>query len=87
MAQVKDRHPFNIGAILILPDHFCAIWTLPMGDCGFQRRWALIKAGFSMRILCVENAMQAGSRRTSADGQVRPRRSSAGLALFEHPLG
>ena len=44
---VKDRHPFIIEAIVILPEHLHAIWTLPEGDNDYPTRWALIKAGFS----------------------------------------
>ena len=47
---VKQRHPFEIGAWVVLPDHLHAIWTLPAGDADFSTRWALIKAGFSRRI-------------------------------------
>jgi len=50
MRQVTERHPFNVDAIVILPDHLHAIWTLPEGDCDYPVRWALIKAGFSRRI-------------------------------------
>ena len=48
--EVKAHHPFHIDAMVILPDHLHAIWTLPEGDCGYPTRWTLIKAGFSRRI-------------------------------------
>lgn len=48
--EVMARHPFYIDAMVILPDHLHALWTLPVGDCDFPTRWALIKAGFSRRI-------------------------------------
>ena len=41
------RHPFAIDAIVILPDHLHAIWTLPQGDADFATRWRLIKSAFS----------------------------------------
>ncbi|MGF1548760.1 MAG: transposase [Thiotrichales bacterium] len=44
---VKGRYPFNVDAIVVLPDHLHAILTLPEGDADFSTRWALIKAGFS----------------------------------------
>jgi len=44
---VKERHPFTIGAIVIMPEHLHTIWTLPDGDKDYPTRWALIKAGFS----------------------------------------
>lgn len=45
--RVKDKRPFRIDAIVVLPDHLHAIWTLPEGDSDFAVRWALIKSGFS----------------------------------------
>jgi putative transposase len=45
--ETKARHPFSIEAIVILPDHLHAIWTLPEGDSDFATRWRLIKSGFS----------------------------------------
>ncbi len=34
-------------AIVVLPDHLHAIWTLPEGDADFAMRWRLIKSAFS----------------------------------------
>ena len=47
---VKQRHPFDIDAWVVLPEHMHAIWTLPAGDRDFSGRWALIKSGFSRAI-------------------------------------
>jgi putative transposase len=44
---VRNRHPFTIDAIVVLPDHLHAIWSLPDGDADFATRWRLIKAAFS----------------------------------------
>ena len=52
---VRQRHPFEIVAWVVLPDHIHAIWTLPPDDADFPTRWALIKAGFSRRIAPGEN--------------------------------
>jgi putative transposase len=54
MGHMKAGHPFNIDAVVILPDHLHTIWTLPEGDCDYPVRWALIKAGFSRRISSAE---------------------------------
>jgi putative transposase len=43
----RVRHPFTIDAIVVLPDHLHAIWTLPEGDADFPLRWRLVKATFS----------------------------------------
>lgn len=47
---VKKAHPFHIDAMVILPDHLHALWTLPEWDADFAMRWALIKAGFSRQL-------------------------------------
>jgi len=44
---VKTENPFTIEAIVILPDHLHALWTLPEGDADFSSRWQRIKAKFS----------------------------------------
>lgn len=43
---VKDRHPFAIDAIVLLPDHLHCLWTLPPDDDDFSNRWMLIKSVF-----------------------------------------
>lgn len=35
----RERHPFVVDAIVILPEHLHAIWTLPEGDRDFAMRW------------------------------------------------
>ncbi|WP_237763201.1 REP-associated tyrosine transposase [Thiobacillus denitrificans] len=47
---VKLRHPFEIVAMVVLPDHLHAVWRLPPGDADYPTRWSLIKAGFSRSI-------------------------------------
>lgn len=48
--HVKDRYPFHIDAIVILPDHLHAVWTLPIDDADFSTRWRLIKSHFTKRV-------------------------------------
>jgi putative transposase len=48
--MVKERHPFALDAIVILPEHLHAIWTLPDSDEDFSCRWRQIKAHFSRHI-------------------------------------
>ena len=48
--KVKQRHPFKIDAIVILPEHLHCIWTLPPDDVDYGLRWGLIKSGFSRLI-------------------------------------
>jgi putative transposase len=46
-AYTRERHPFVVDAIVILPEHLHTIWTLPDGDGDFALRWRLIKTVFS----------------------------------------
>jgi putative transposase len=50
ISHVKTAHPFVIDAMVVMPDHLHALWTLPEGDNDFSTRWNLIKGGFSRRI-------------------------------------
>lgn len=47
MRKVKAKHPFEIIAMVVLPDHLHAIWALPAGDHDYSLRWNLIKGEFS----------------------------------------
>jgi putative transposase len=47
---VKRTHPFRIEALVVLPEHLHAIWTLPPGDHDYSGRWRAIKAQFSRSI-------------------------------------
>ena len=42
-----SRYPFEIEAIVILPDHLHTLWLLPEGDVDFSKRWMVIKRKFS----------------------------------------
>jgi putative transposase len=46
----RTRHPFTMDAIVVLPDHLHAIWTLPADDSDFALRWRLIKTTFSRNL-------------------------------------
>jgi len=50
MRYVRTRHPFTIDAMVVLPEHLHALWTLPPGDADHSLRWRLLKACFSRRI-------------------------------------
>jgi len=49
-AEVTAEMPFTTRAIIVLPDHLHAIWTLPDGDADFPTRWKRIKRGFTVRV-------------------------------------
>ena len=60
----RRRYPFTIDAIVILPDHIHAVWTMPDGDADFATRWRLIKSTFSRNLLAGEpiSASRANKR-------------------------
>jgi putative transposase len=43
LQHVRRQHPFKIDAIVLLPDHFHTLWTLPTDDSNFSLRMRLIK--------------------------------------------
>ena len=70
--KVKDGHPFEMDAVVVLPDHLHCIWTLPDGDADYKTRWALIKAGFSREIPIGERRSE--SRRNRGERGIWQRR-------------
>ncbi len=54
MRKVKQNHPFEIEAIVIMPNHLHALWQLPENDADFSTRWNLIKGGFSRALSSTE---------------------------------
>ncbi len=46
-SQTRAERPFEVNAIVVLPDHLHAVWTLPPGDTDYSTRWRLIKARFA----------------------------------------
>jgi putative transposase len=69
---VKHKHPFQIQAIVILPDHIHCIWRLPAGDNDFPLRWAQIKRRFSLSVDV--GVTQNASRRKKREREVWQRR-------------
>jgi REP-associated tyrosine transposase len=47
----RRERPFTLDAIVVLPDHLHAIWTLPPNDSDFSGRWKRIKASFTHRLV------------------------------------
>lgn len=55
------RYPWHIDAIVILPDHLHALWTLPPGDADYALRWRLIKTWFSRNLPIDERVSESRS--------------------------
>jgi putative transposase len=45
--RTQQKYPFHIDALVVLPEHIHAVWTLPSGDADFSIRWRCIKVWFS----------------------------------------
>ncbi len=60
--QCLDEYPFTIDAMVVLPDHLHAIWTLPEGDAGYSKRWGCIKKEFTKAWLVLGHREQPVSR-------------------------
>ena len=45
--KIRSRHPFDIEAQVVMPDHIHAIWRLPDCDAKYTTRWRLIKEAFT----------------------------------------
>ena len=48
--EVRAERPFAIDAIVVLPDHLHAIWTLPEEDSDYSGRWRAIKSRFTRKL-------------------------------------
>jgi putative transposase len=48
---VRTDWPFELTAIVVLPDHLHAVWALPPGDMQYAIRWKRIKEEFTRRYL------------------------------------
>lgn len=49
--EVQRERPFEIVAIVLLPEHLHCLWQLPTNDADFSTRWGLIKARFTKQWL------------------------------------
>jgi putative transposase len=77
---VMARHPFEIDAFVLLPDHLHCIWTLPEGDSDFSTRWRLIKSAFTRACGEAYRGIVYGSRRQKGEQAVWQRR------FWEHQI-
>jgi len=79
--KIGTRHPFELDAYVVLPDHLHAIWTLPDGDFNFSTRWRLIKEGFTRAYIKEYGApFQSESRRAKGEQGIWQRR------FWEHAI-
>jgi REP-associated tyrosine transposase len=69
IADVRTRHPFEVEAQVVLPDHLHAVWTLPEGDADYSMRWRLIKTHFTRAYVQSQQAAARNASRTAKGEQ------------------
>ena len=74
----KQRLPFTVEAVVVLPDHLHALWTLPPGDSDYTLRWRLIKTHFSRSLAVGES--RSTSRQSKHERGIWQRR------FWEHTI-
>jgi len=82
MRQERDTRPFETVAIVLLPDHLHAIWTLPPGDKDYSARWQAIKATFTVEWLRIGGPESA----VSPSYQAQRRRGVWQARFIEHTI-
>lgn len=82
LRESQSLWPFEIRAIVLLPDHLHAIWSLPRGDQEYPRRWGWIKKEFTKRHL----AEGGGEGWISRSKQQDRRRGVWQRRFWEHTL-
>ena len=80
--SVLANYPASIEAIVLLPDHLHAIWTLPDGELDYSTRWGLIKEQFTRSYLEIggSEAGESASRRKHRERSVWQKR------FWEHTI-
>ncbi len=80
--RCQMRWPFTMNAIVLLPNHLHAIWSLPPGDDEYSKRWGWLKKEFTKQWLQIggtEWAVSEGRKRERRRGVWQPR-------FWEHTL-
>lgn len=82
MRTCQARWPFRVDAIVLLPDHLHAMWSLPEGDDRYSQRWGWIKKEFT-------KAWLAAGGREQVVSKARRRRGDRGVwqsRFWEHQI-
>ncbi|MBS0209324.1 MAG: transposase [Planctomycetes bacterium] len=82
LRSCKRSYPFTIIAMVTLPEHLHAIWSLPNNEANYSRRWSLIKSEFTRTWLAAGNQEQ---RQSTARNRER-RRGVWQRRFWEHAI-
>jgi len=66
-ASVVQDHPVTCHAMVVLPDHIHAVWTLPPRDTDVTTWWKSIKSAFSSRLAAMPHRNDSKRRWGQAD--------------------
>jgi putative transposase len=69
--KARAERPFVIDAIVVLPEHLHAIWTLPPGDADFAHRWRRMKGDVTQSLLRIGTVLAPRNDGTYAPWQRR----------------
>lgn len=80
--ETRSSHPFEVIAVVLLPDHLHTVWQLPHGDFDYSLRWRHIKARFTRAWLKVGASVGdvSASRESKGEHGIWQRR------FFEHTV-
>ena len=89
--NVRKSRPFEIDAMVVMPDHLHCLWTSPSGDSDYATRWRMIKTRFTkhcdpaLRRYATKpifSAMSITSITTRSNTVWRHRRSTGRIPVF-----
>ena len=49
--ETQGERPWEVAAMVLLPDHLHCLWRLPPGDDDYPTRWRLVKSRFTRALL------------------------------------
>jgi putative transposase len=70
LRREQQRRPFEIEAMVVLPEHLHCLWCLPEGDTDYSGRWNRVKRYFSIRC-CGITAKGTPSRESKREHRIR----------------
>ena len=87
MHEVAQNYSFTLNAWVLLPDHLHCVWTLPDRDGDYSKRWGMIKAGFSKRVLRMLPEGRVGTAHLQSPSRIRHREAPVWQRRFwEHEI-
>lgn len=69
--RVRAARPFETVAMVVMPEHLHAVWTLPDEDDDYSGRWRAIKTGFTHGLRQAGVSLQPNARGECAVWQRR----------------